>query len=139
MIRATLDPAALELAGIPSNPQLARLASINEQFSTSAGDPSLTIELDNRWHLELLSHCPNKILLDLFHQFILRTRPYECAYMREHANVAVVVAKYARILESLRTKDSQGATAALRQNIQTAVPLLIRWLRKTSAGTDPVR
>ncbi|MEE8367192.1 MAG: GntR family transcriptional regulator [Thermoanaerobaculia bacterium] len=139
MIRATLDPAALELAGIPSNSQLVRLASINKQLSTSGGDPSLTIDLDDRWHLELLSHCHNQILLDLIHQFILRTRPYECAYMREHANVAVVVAKHARVLEALRTKDLQGAAAALRRNLQTAVPQLIQWLRKTSESRDEPR
>ena len=41
----------------------------------------------DQWHLELIARCPNRVLLELIHQFMERTRRDEVALMRETKNV----------------------------------------------------
>lgn len=128
-IRAILDPAALELAGPLPESGLARLAELNRGIAGSDGDPDRTIELDERWHEELLAHCPNRILLDLIRRFMIRTRPLERAYMSEHGNVKTVVREHERILAALEAGDLEGAVAGLRANMTSAIPVLVEWVR----------
>ncbi|MCH9686463.1 MAG: GntR family transcriptional regulator [Deltaproteobacteria bacterium] len=128
-IRAVLDPAALELGGLPSSDTLAQLERINEEILETRGDPSRTVDVDDRWHLTLLAHCPNEILLDLVRQFIARTRPFEHAYMRENCNVQVVVREHRAIAAFLTRGDLPGACGALFQNMQSAVAPLLEWRR----------
>lgn len=128
-IRAILDPAALELAGLPSEAQIHRLRKLNESIAASRGRPSRIIELDDRWHVELLSHCRSRPLLDLIRQHMRRVRAFEYAYMREHANVSVVVAEHSRILDALAAGNLRAAVGALRRNMKTAVPPLLEWAR----------
>ena len=118
-IRAILDPAALAMAGLPGPEQLKRLDSLNHAIDR-ADDPARIIELDDQWHLELLSHCPNTILLDLIQQFMHRTRRYEHAYMRRRGNVEVALDEHERILDALKRGDLDAACDALRANMQSA-------------------
>ena len=130
MIRSILDPAALELAGIPTDRQLNRLERLNEKISKVSDNPTLIIDLDDQWHLELLAHCPNPILLEQIQQFMGRTRPLEYAYMRAHPNIEVAVAEHQLILQALHGKDLPSAVQALQQNMGSAVPALIEWLQQ---------
>lgn len=129
-IRAILDPAALELAGIPADQQLNRLGRLNERIEKARGNPVLLIDLDDQWHVELLAHCPNLILLEQIRQFMRRTRPLEHAYMRGRAHSEAASAEHRDILQALHEKDLRGAVHALRQNMQSAVPALIEWLEQ---------
>lgn len=126
-IRALLDPAALAAAGIPDQDRLGRLAALNQQILATSGDPLRTIELDDDWHLELLAACTNDTLLDLIRQLMAQTRPYEYAYMREHANLDTVVREHQQIILALAAEDMSGACEALRQNMQSAVGPLLAW------------
>jgi DNA-binding GntR family transcriptional regulator len=78
-IRGILDPAALELAGLPTPAQLGRLAALNTRILDAVSDVDAIIRCDDAWHVELLSHCPNRVVLDLIRHFMLRTRPLERA------------------------------------------------------------
>ncbi|MFK7847474.1 MAG: GntR family transcriptional regulator [Rhodothermales bacterium] len=133
IIRAILDPAALRMAGQPSDAQLDRLEKLNEQILKAKGDPGEIINLDDQWHFELLSHCKNEILLDMIAQFIKRTRSLEYAYMKEHANVETTVSEHRKMIAALREKDVEGAADVLHQNMQSAVPALIAWVRNQLA------
>ncbi len=142
-IRAILDPAALEMAGLPSAEQLDRLEELNQQILATRGDPARTIEVDDEWHLVLVSRCPNRFLLELIQQFMRRTRPYEHAYMREMTNVDVVVREHRKIMARLADGDLAGACSGLHQNMQTAVGPLLEWRRakrnenyKSSGGVE---
>lgn len=128
LVRALLDPAALELAGIPPARQLARLSALNREIGRER-DPERVIELDDRWHLELLAGCPNRVLIELIQQFMQRTRRYELALMRVKQNVQRATADHARILRLLRAGDLAGACAALRRNMQSGVEPIRAWLR----------
>lgn len=131
-IRAILDPAALELAGLPPAEQLSELRALNRAIAESGGDPERTVSLDERWHRRLLAHCPNRILLDLIGQFMLRTRPLELLYMARHPNVEATAREHRRILDRLEAGDLEGAVSGLRQNMTTAIPVLTEWVRRQS-------
>lgn len=135
-VRGVLDPAALELAGLPSPDQLDRLAAINAQILEAAGDVDTIISLDEAWHQELLSHCPNGIVLDLIRQFMLRTRSLERAYMAENANVEVSVHEHEKIMGALRRGDLGGGVDALKVNMTTSTDVLVAWLKRPSAANS---
>lgn len=129
-MRAILDPAALANAGLPSRDQIARLRGLNDEIRSATGDPARVIELDDAWHLELLDHCPNRILVDTIGHFILRTRRYEFAYMKSGANVEVALADHEEILAGLDDDDLQRACTGLRANMQSACAPMRQWLRE---------
>ncbi|MBV9960413.1 MAG: GntR family transcriptional regulator, partial [Acidobacteria bacterium] len=127
-IRPLLDPEALRLAGLPTRERIERLRKINEQIE-SEPDADAIINLDDEWHLELIKDCPNRVLMDLIHQFIRRTRRYEIALMREHRNVLVAGANHKAIMAALRRRDLDAACDALRTNLQTGYEPIAAWLR----------
>ncbi len=128
-IRPLLDPEALRLAGIPSAKQLDRLERLNDKLA-AARDPETAIDVDDAWHAELLSGCPNKVLLDLIDAMIRRTRRYELALMRETSNVRVATEDHVRIQAALRAGDLGSACAALKQNMQSGREPIVAWLKQ---------
>ncbi|HYN82918.1 MAG TPA: GntR family transcriptional regulator [Gemmatimonadaceae bacterium] len=133
-IRPILDPAALRLAGLPSPAQMKRLDEINRRIE-KARDADEIIGLDDEWHLELVSACPNKVLVDLIKQFARRTRRYEIALMRERRNVLASITKHKAITSALRKRDLEGACAALRLNCEIGFAPIMKWLVARDAQT----
>ena len=127
-IRALLDPEALRLAGVPSRKRLERLATLNQKM-IAATAPGVLIALDDAWHLELIADCPNRVLIELIEQFMLRTRRYEMALMREHQNVQRSTANHEEIQAQLAAGDLDAACASLRNNLQTGMEPILDWLR----------
>jgi DNA-binding GntR family transcriptional regulator len=127
-IRAILDPEALRLAGVPPPRRMARLEAQNRRI-LEAGDPEKLITLDDAWHLELISDCPNRVLIGLIEQFMRRTRRYELALMRERRNVRGAADDHKRILAALRAGDLGRACEALRRNLQSGIEPVVAWLK----------
>lgn len=127
-IRPLLDPEALRLAGLPSPERVERLRALNTKIERTR-DANAIIDLDDKWHLELIARCPNKVLIDLIRQFIQRTRRYEIALMREQKNVAVATSNHKSIMAALRRRDLEAACAALRINLQTGREPIAAWLK----------
>ncbi len=128
-IRPLLDPEALRTAGLPAGDRIDRLASINHRIG-KARDADAIINLDDEFHLELIRDCPNAVLIDLIRQFILRTRRYEIALMRESKNVSTARSNHKAILAALRRRDLKAACAALRANLQTGHAPIASWLKE---------
>lgn len=131
-IRPILDPEALRLAGIPSLASLDRLEKLNRKL-LSAKTPSTAIEIDNAWHMELLAACPNRILLELIQQLIVRTRCYEHALFRETKNVWVAGNEHDLIMAALRDNDLNTACSMLKQNMQSGKSPIVEWLTHRAA------
>ncbi|MEO0576229.1 MAG: GntR family transcriptional regulator [Pseudomonadota bacterium] len=127
-IRPLLDPEALRLAGIPAEKRLDRLDALNRRLLDTKS-PSKAIDLDNEWHTELLAHCPNRILLELIQQIIVRTRRYEYALFRETKNVWVAGSEHQTIVTALRNGDLRKACAALKQNMCSGREPVKQWLQ----------
>ena len=127
-IRAILDPAALKLGGLPARDQVARLRALNAELREATDDPDRAVDLDDRWHLELLDHCPNRILLDLIRQFMQRTRPLELAYMRSRETLEAVGDEHGEILDAVEAGDLDRAVGALRSNMESGLSPILRWL-----------
>lgn len=126
-IRSMLDPEALRLSGLPAPATVETLERLNAQIA-AAGDADEIIGLDDEWHLTLIGHCPNKVLLELIRDFINRTRRYEIALMRERRNVAVATDNHRDIMAALRRRDLDAAVAALRHNLSTGYAPIRAWL-----------
>jgi DNA-binding GntR family transcriptional regulator len=128
-IRNLLDPEALRLAGLPSPQQLQRLERLNARIGAAA-NPDEVIDLDDQWHLLLIDHCPNKVLLGLVRDFMRRTRRYEFALMRERKQVEVATETHCEIIAALRRADLAAATAILKRNMEEGREPILDWLRE---------
>ena len=126
-IRPILDPEALRLAGLPSPRRLAKLEALNRRFA-AARDAESAIALDDAWHLELIDACPNRVLIGLIENMILRTRRYEVALLREQPNLIRASEDHDRILQALRAGDLPAACAGLKRNMRSADGPMIAWL-----------
>ena len=132
-LRAILDPAALRLAGVPSRESIERLRTLNHRF-VRARDSLKAIDLDDRWHLELLAGCPNTILLDLIRQFMRRTRRYEVGLMRARRQVGQSGACHEAIIAALEAGDLDSACAALEGNMRSGEAPILEWLQAREKG-----
>lgn len=132
-LRPILDPEALRLAGIPSPQRIARLERLNRALM-KARDAKTAIALDDEWHLELLAGCPNRVLIEMIANVMLRTRRYELALMRERPQVLRAIEDHARILSALRVSDIEAACAALKHNMQTGKAPVMAWLKVREAA-----
>lgn len=128
-LRPILDPEALRWAGIPPEGNLDELEALNQKIQ-AATDPEQVIALDNDWHLQLLSACPNRVLVGFIEQLMQRTRRYELALMRERPNVERATAHHEHILAALRRGDLTTACAELKANLQSGREPILAWLRE---------
>ncbi|MEQ1756310.1 MAG: GntR family transcriptional regulator [Micropepsaceae bacterium] len=131
-LRPIFDPAALKLAGLPSDRQIARLDHLNRKLARLV-EPDEIIETDDEWHMELLAHCPNRALVEIIENIIQRTRRYEMALMRETQNVTNASLEHAQIISELRARNLKGACAVLEQNMRTGKAPILAWLKAREA------
>lgn len=126
-IRPLLDPEALRLTGIPSAACLDRLEALNRKLLSAKG-PAKAIDIDNAWHRELLSECPNRVLTDLIDQMMERTRRYEHALFRETKNVWNAGNDHELIITALKDNDLTRACNMVKRNMQSGKVPIIDWL-----------
>jgi DNA-binding GntR family transcriptional regulator len=124
-IRLHLDPWALRLAGLPERAVIDQLEAINAALA-AATDATTAIDRDDEWHLLLLAHCPNRVLLGLIRQMMWRTRRYEHVYFSSQANRTTAVGEHAKLIAMLRAQDLEAACRWLTANMSTAVPVIAR-------------
>jgi len=134
-IRPLLDPEALRLAGVPAPKRMERLEKLNRRLAAARG-PEAAIELDDAWHRELLAECPNRVLVELIENIILRTRRYELALMRETSNVLRATEDHSRILAALSAGNLDGACAALRHNMRSGRAPIVSWLEARESRAE---
>ena len=127
-IRPLLDPEALRLAGVPDEKRIARLEKLNADLARAKG--LRAIEIDDAWHIELIAGCPNRVLIEMIENMIVRTRRYELALMREQKNVDVATQDHDRIVAALRAGDLKAACDALKQNMQSGREPIVAWLKQ---------
>jgi DNA-binding GntR family transcriptional regulator len=132
-IRPILDPEALRRAGLPSADKLKRLYRLNLQMD-KVKEVERIISLDDEFHLELISGCPNKVLIDLIKQNIRQTRRYEIALMREHEYVLSAISNHVSILHALDAGALETACSALRTNLEAGFDPIASWLKERESA-----
>lgn len=132
--RPLLDPAALRAAGPPTARQLARLEALNDAFGR-ARSAARAAALDEEWHLALLDHCRNEVLMDLVRNVMMRMRRYEAALFRETRVIWNSTDEHAEILAALRREDLTGACRALARNVQSGRAEMLDWLSAREAAS----
>ena len=134
-IRPLLDVGALRLAGIAPPSAQQRLRDLNERLHRAEGAMERII-IDDEWHLLLVEGCNNPVLLNLIHQFMLRTRRYELAYLRERENTDTAVDEHLAIMEALEHGDLEAACNALNQNLSSGIEPILAWLDQREESHD---
>ncbi|WP_395646011.1 GntR family transcriptional regulator [Terricaulis sp.] len=135
-IRPLLDPEALRLAGVPSAKRIEELERMNRKL-VATGDSAAANALDEAWHLKLLADCPNRVLVELIENFMLRTRRYELALFRETRHVRQATGDHERILDALRRGDLDAACAALKRNMESGRAPILEWLQAREVARRP--
>jgi DNA-binding GntR family transcriptional regulator len=128
-IRPLLDPEALRLAGVPDAKKLEQLGKLNESLRKTRSAKA-SIDIDDAWHLELISDCPNRLLIELIENMIVRTKRYELAHLQESLNVERATGEHAAILAALKAGDLERACLALKKNMESGFAPLAEWLRQ---------
>ncbi|MEZ4697448.1 MAG: GntR family transcriptional regulator [Rhodothermales bacterium] len=131
-MRSILDPAALQLAGVPARGTLQQLRELNEQLKT-ADTAVEAIEIDNNWHLTLIGHCNNNTLKGLIRNFMRRTMRYELAYFADASSVHTAGGEHDQILNALDRGALPDAIDGLIRNLTTGAEPILNWLRNREA------
>ncbi len=133
-IRALLDPEALALSGLPNAEQMQYLNQLNQAILAET-EPFNIIALDDAWHLALIQNCPNKVIFDLIHQFMLRTRRYEYGLMKSKDNVNTAIEIHQAIMDALEAGDLPAACQALKENMEHGRKPIVQWLQSRDSET----
>ncbi len=127
-VRQILDPGALEQAGIPPLSTLEELERLNEALLLE-DDVEACIQLDDVWHLKLLEHGSNQVLISLIQQMMSRTHRYELAYFRCCDGRRLANDDHQRIITALLEGDLFAACQALKANMTSGVSPIVEWLK----------
>lgn len=128
-VRPLLDIGALRMAGVPTPQVIKQLKQLNDRLG-SVDDALERISIDDEWHLLLVDGCNNPVLLSLIRQFMLRTRRYELAYLRERVNTETAANEHLTIIEALEDYDLDAACDALNNNLSSGVDPILSWLKQ---------
>jgi DNA-binding GntR family transcriptional regulator len=127
-ILGVLEPLALELSGDIPAPRLDRLADLVRQLERTRGDIGRCIDLDDEWHRTLLEGCPNQRLLQFIATLRQVPRRYLHAYLQGAGRVSLATVYHAKIVDSLRQGDREGAAQLLQRQWKRGVEELQRSL-----------
>ena len=133
-LRPILDPAALKMAGLPTPSQLSKLETLNSKFGKTKNAEE-AILIDDQFHLELLAHCPNRVIIELIEGFMRRTRRYELALMRETKRINFAQVLHDDIIVALKSRQLKTACLALEENMRHGRDPIIAWLEERNHKT----
>jgi DNA-binding GntR family transcriptional regulator len=112
----TLEQLAIRSTGPLSPDSLGTLDALNGELGRTATDWDRQLEIDARWHDELLSTCPNARLLSSLATLRAVAHRYERALLR-HADTASVLARdHREIIQALGTSNVGTAAAILERH-----------------------
>lgn len=127
-LRARLESFALELSGVPDKKVLEELNEINLKIINSKS-PKEIVELDESWHLLLISNCPNQRLLKMIKTLQRQSQRYEYAYMAMNKTVEKSSNQRENIILQLQKGELQKATELLAENNLVGMDTMLTWLQ----------
>ncbi|OJX32694.1 MAG: hypothetical protein BGO86_10590 [Chryseobacterium sp. 36-9] len=127
-LRAKLESFALELSGVPDKKVLNELNEINLKIINSKS-PKEIVELDESWHLLLISNCTNQRLLKMIKTLHRQSQRYEYAYMAMNTTVEKSGNQHENIILQLQNGQLRKATELLAENNLVGMDALINWLK----------
>ena len=130
-LRAKLESFALELSGVPNKRVLDELNKINLKILNSKS-PKEVVELDESWHLLLISNCPNQRLLKMIRTLHRQSQRYEYAYMAMNKTVEKSINQHENIILQLQKGELQKATELLAENNLVGINTMVNWLNSNT-------
>jgi DNA-binding GntR family transcriptional regulator len=126
-LRSKLESYALELTGIPSKKNIDELININIKMLKTKSFKH-RVELDERWHLLMISNCPNGRLLKMIKILHRQSKRYEYAYMNMNNTSENSISQHEKIIFHLQKGQLQKAVVLFAENNMVGVNALINWL-----------
>lgn len=130
-LRAKLESFALELSGIPHKKVLDELNEINLKIINSKS-PREVVELDETWHLLLISNSTNNRLLKMIKTLHRQSQRYEYAYMAMNKTVEKSSNQHENIILQLQNGQLQKATELLAENNLVGMETMVNWLKSNN-------
>lgn len=134
-LRALLESHALKIAGRPTDKTMAKLREINEELESANHSIRQRIELDEKFHTCLVSHCPSELLMKQLKSLQQLSRRYEYAYMRDNRQVEYSTDQHREILAALESGAHEEACQLLADNMTVGMDALLAWL--STQDQDP--
>ena len=135
-MRAVLESTAARFAArAGSDMELAELAAINAEMTTSQGDVARLYELNRQFHGALLNTAQNRFLgqaVQAVQKTLLILGP---STMEEGDRAAEAVREHAAILDALSARDGDAAESAMRAHIEAAHRVRLRQFRRLAGET----
>lgn len=130
-LRAKLESFALELSGIPHKKVLDELNEINLKIINSKS-PREVVELDETWHLLLISNSTNNRLLKMIKTLHRQSQRYEYAYMAMNKTVEKSSNQHENIILQLQNGQLQKATELLAENNLVGMETMVNWIKSNN-------
>jgi DNA-binding GntR family transcriptional regulator len=121
----TLEGLALRSIASCAHLAVPELTQINSEFAR-ARQPQLALNLDARWHEQLIGQSQNRRLLETIAALRLGIRRYEIVYMADNRLLPESVAQHTRIINALKKRDIETALKGLEENWQFGMEMLLR-------------
>ena len=119
----TLESLALQSVSTFTPDRIARLEKLNSDLKNRTHDPAHRIRVDDQWHQELVSDCPNQRLQVLIRELKAVVLRYEFAYMGDTHLVERSYEEHAEVIAAL----SAGG-------VDQALPLLVTHWKRSLDG-----
>lgn len=139
-VREALEVTAIQLA-TPCFPdeELAQLARLFAEIDADLAEERYEkyIRSDAEFHARILAHVPNRRLpqmLAKIYDELTRIRNFSHGWPGEHMREAHE--EHARILEAMRRRDSEAASAAMREHLRNVTRRAISLLRQPASQIE---
>ncbi len=121
----TLEVLALQLGA--DDIDIETLKSLNRSLLKTT-KPEKQHEIDDQWHLTLISGCKNRRLLKEIGVLKQSAHRYELAYMRYCDKLGTSIEEHKTILESLEDSDTKKVVRLLEEHWRRGMNSLLDWL-----------
>jgi DNA-binding GntR family transcriptional regulator len=116
-VRIALEKAAAEAASVRrTDLQLAQLTQLH-QHAAEAEEPEVARQFNSQWHEVLWAASHNSTLHETLANLVARLRVYDQEAVHRD-DLADVVVEHEAILEAIRARDAEAASAAVAAHLQ---------------------
>jgi DNA-binding GntR family transcriptional regulator len=122
-LRCILEEETFKRAAIcRTDEDLDRLTGLLESMSEAAkvGDPSMVTKLDFEFHREIWEIADHRLLKEVLEGITTQIRMFLSVHTHLYDDLAVGISDHEALLETLRKRDSKGATEGIRNHLEEA-------------------
>jgi DNA-binding GntR family transcriptional regulator len=129
LILGPMEATALKQSGVAARATSRELLSIRDKMRDAIFDPNRYLDLHRRFHITLLTYCPNLRLLEMTHRLSNQALRYEHAYMDQVGRRARTIEPGDGIIMCLERGDIERAANLLEMSWTSRIGPIESWIR----------